>query len=156
MTQHSIEARLAELGLTLPTAGAPVANYVPVVLHGGLAMVSGQLPRDGNGLVTGKVGEDLDLAAGHAAARLCGLAILAQLRAALGGDLGRVTACLQLSGFVNAGPGFTDHPQVINGASDLMVAVFGEAGRHARAAVGAGSLPLGAAVEVAASFAVAP
>jgi enamine deaminase RidA (YjgF/YER057c/UK114 family) len=156
MTKTSIESRLATLGLTLPAAGAPVANYVPVVLYGGVAMVSGQLPRDDRGLVTGKVGEDLDLAAGQAAARLCGLAILAQLRAALGGDLDRATACLQLSGFVNAGPGFVEHPQVINGASDLMVAVFGDAGRHARAAVGAGSLPLGAAVEVAATFAVAP
>lgn len=155
MTEQSIHARLAALGLTLPDAAAPVANYVPVVVHGDLAIVSGQLPRDDRGLITGKVGEDLDVAAGQAAARLCALAVLAQLRAALG-DLDRVTGCLQLSGFVNAGPGFTDHPQVINGASDLMVAVFGEAGRHARAAVGAGSLPMGAAVEVAATFAVAP
>lgn len=155
MTDTSIAARLAALGLTLPDAAAPVANYVPVVVHGGLAIVSGQLPRDDRGLVTGKVGEDLDLTAGQAAARLCALAVLAQLRAVLG-DLDRVTGCLQLSGFVNAGPGFTDHPQVLNGASDLMVQVFGEAGRHARAAVGAGSLPLGAAVEVAATFAVAP
>lgn len=155
MTEQSIQARLAALGLTLPDAAAPVANYVPVVVHGDLAIVSGQLPRDDRGLITGKVGEDLDVAAGQAAARLCALAVLAQLRAALG-DLDRVTGCLQLSGFVNAGPGFTDHPQVINGASDLMVAVFGEAGRHARAAVGAGSLPMGAAVEVAATFAVAP
>jgi len=155
MTDNTIDTRLAALGLTLPDAAAPVANYVPVVLHGGLAIVSGQLPRGDGGLVTGKVGEDLDLAAGQAAARLCALAVLAQLRAALG-DLDRVMGCLQLSGFVNAGPGFTDHPQVINGASDLMVEVFGEAGRHARAAVGAGSLPLGAAVEVAATFAVAP
>lgn len=155
MTRTSIEARLAALGLALPAAGAPVANYVPVVVHGGLAAVSGQLPREGDRLIAGRIGEDLSVEAGQAAARLCGLAILAQLRGALDGDLGRVVRCVQLTGFVNAAPGFTDHPQVINGASDLMVSVLGEAGRHARAAVGAGSLPLGAAVEVAATFAVA-
>lgn len=156
MTEISIEDRLAQLGLTLPAAGAPVANYVPVVLEDGLAVVSGQLSRDGDRLVAGRIGEALTVEDGQAAARLCGLAILAQLRAALGGDLDRVRRCVQLTGFVNAAPGFVDHPQVINGASDLMVAVFGEAGRHARAAVGAGSLPLGAAVEVAATFAVRP
>jgi enamine deaminase RidA (YjgF/YER057c/UK114 family) len=154
MTESPFEARLAALGLILPQAGAPVANYVPVVVHGGLAAVSGQLPRDGERLVTGQVGEGLTAAEGHAAARLCGLAILTQLREALEGELGRVVRCVQLTGFVNAAPGFTDHPRVINGASDLMVEVFGDAGRHARAAVGAGSLPLGAAVEVAATFAV--
>lgn len=154
MTQQSIAARLAALGLTLPDSVAPVANYVPVVVHGGLAVVSGQ-PRDGDRLIVGRIGEDLGVEDGRAAARFCGLAILAQLRGALDGDLGRVVRCVQLTGFVNAAPGFTDHPQVINGASDLMVAVLGEAGRHARAAVGAGSLPLGAAVEVAATFAVA-
>jgi enamine deaminase RidA (YjgF/YER057c/UK114 family) len=155
MTQSTIEARLAVLGLTLPAAGAPVANYVPVVVEDGLAVVSGQLPRDGERLIAGRIGEDLTIADGQAAARLCGLAILAQLRAAPGGDLGRVRRCVQLTGFVNAAPAFIDHPQVINGASDLMVAALGEAGRHARAAVGAASLPLGAAVEVAATFAVA-
>ncbi|WP_068876643.1 MULTISPECIES: RidA family protein [unclassified Phenylobacterium] len=155
MTQSPIEARLAALGLTLPPTGAPVANYVPVVVHGGLAVVSGQLPCGDEGLVVGRVGEDLSLDDGRAAARLCALAILAQLRAALGGSLEPVVRCVQLTGFVNAAPGFTDHPQVINGASDLMVAVFADAGRHARAAVGAASLPLGAAVEVAATFAVA-
>jgi enamine deaminase RidA (YjgF/YER057c/UK114 family) len=154
MTETSIEARLAALGLILPQAGAPVANYVPVVVHAGLAVISGQLPRDGDRLVTGQVGAGLTAADGQAAARLCGLAILAQLRQALAGDLDRVTRCVQLTGFVNAAPGFTDHPRVINGASDLMVEVFGEAGRHARAAVGANSLPLDAAVEVAATFAV--
>jgi len=156
MTQSSIEARLSALGLILPAAATPVANYVPAVVHAGLATISGQLPRDARGLVAGKVGEDLTVEAGQAAARLCGLALLAQLREALGGDLDRVIRCVQLTGFVNAGPAFADHPRVINGASDLMVEVFGEAGRHARAAVGAGSLPLGAAVEVAATFAVAP
>lgn len=156
MTQSIIEARLSALGLTLPAASAPVANYVPVVLEDGLAVVSGQLPREGERLIAGRVGEDLTIEDGQAAARLCGLAILAQLRAALDGDLDRVRRCVQLTGFVNAAAGFIDHPQVINGASDLMVTVFGEAGRHARAAVGAGSLPLGAAVEVAATFSVAP
>ncbi|HEY0646641.1 RidA family protein [Phenylobacterium sp.] len=154
MTQSSFEARLIALGLVLPPAGAPVANYVPVVVHAGLAAVSGQLPRDGERLVTGQVGTDLTVDDGKAAARLCALAILAQLRDALGGDLDRVVRCVQLTGFVNAAPGFSEHPQVINGASDLMVEVFGDAGRHARAAVGAASLPLGAAVEVAAAFAV--
>jgi len=154
MTPTAPEARLIALGLVLPPAGAPVANYVPVVIHAGLATVSGQLPRDGERLVTGQVGTDLSVADGQTAARLCALAILAQLRDALGGDLDRVVRCVQLTGFVNAGPGFIDHPQVINGASDLMVAVFGDAGRHARAAVGAASLPLRAAVEVAATFAV--
>jgi enamine deaminase RidA (YjgF/YER057c/UK114 family) len=149
-----IDARLQALGLALPEAAAPVANYLPVAIHGGLAAVSGQLPRDGAGLITGQVGAGLDVEAGRAAARACGLAILAQLRQALDGDLDRVRRCVQLTGFVNSGPGFADHPAVINGASDLMVEVFGEAGRHARAAVGAASLPLGAAVEVAATFAV--
>jgi enamine deaminase RidA (YjgF/YER057c/UK114 family) len=154
MTDTSFEARLAALGLTLPQISAPVANYVPVVVHAGLAVISGQLPRDGDRLVTGQVGARLTVADGQAAARLCGVAILAQLRDALAGDLDRVTRCVQLTGFVNAAPGFMDHPRVINGASDLMVEVFGDAGRHARAAVGAVSLPLGAAVEVAATFAV--
>ena len=154
MIQSSFEARLIALGLVLPPAGAPVANYVPVVVHAGLAAVSGQLPRDGERLVTGQVGTDLTVDDGKAAARLCALAILAQLRDALDGDLDRVVRCVQLTGFVNAAPGFSEHPQVINGASDLMVEVFGDAGRHARAAVGAASLPLGAAVEVAAIFAV--
>jgi len=154
MIQTSFETRLAELGLVLPPPGAPVANYVPVVLEDGLAVVSGQLPRERDRLIVGRIGEELTAVDGQAAARLCGLAVLAQLRAALGGDLDRVRRCIQLTGFVNAVPGFTDHPQVVNGASDLMVAVFGDAGRHARAAVGAGSLPLGAAVEVAATFAV--
>jgi enamine deaminase RidA (YjgF/YER057c/UK114 family) len=148
------DARLRAIGLVLPEAAAPVANYLPVAIHGGLAAVSGQLPRDGAGLVTGRVGAGLDVEAGRIAARACGLAILAQLRQALGGDLGRVRRCLQLTGFVSAAPEFVDHPAVINGASDLMVEVFGEAGRHARAAVGAATLPLGAAVEVAAIFAV--
>lgn len=154
MDPVSIDARLAALGIALPSPSAPVANYIPVVVDGGLATVSGQLPRDARGLITGKVGQEIDLEAARQAARQCGLAVLAQLREALGGDLGRVRRCVQLTGFVNAPPDFTDHPTVVNGASDLMVEVFGDAGRHARAAVGAGSLPLGAAVEVAATFAV--
>ncbi len=150
----SFETRLAELGLSLPQASAPIANYVPVVVAGGLATVSGQLPRDQDRLITGKVGEDLAVEAGRAAARLCALAVLAQLRQALGGDLDRVVRCVQLTGYVNAPADFADHPQVMNGASDLMVDVFGDAGRHARAAVGVASLPLGAAVEISAIFAV--
>lgn len=149
-----VHRRLAELGVTLPVVAAPVANYLAVVVHDGLAVVSGQLPRDDAGLVTGQVGVDLDVDQGRAAARLCGIAVLAALDQALGGRLDRVDRCLQLTGFVNSPTGFRDHPQVINGASDLMVEVFGDAGRHARAAVGASSLPLGAAVEVAAIFAV--
>ena len=156
MTHSPMAARLDALGIVLPPAAAPVANYLPAVIGGGLAIVSGQLPRDERGLVIGRVGEDLDLETGQAAARLCGLAVLAQLKDALGGDLGRVRRCMQLTGFINAPPDFTQHPAVINGASDLMVEVFGDAGRHARAAVGAASLPLGAAVEVAAIFEIDP
>lgn len=150
-----IETRLAELGLTLPEAPAPAANYVPFVQTGNLVFVSGQISRDHAGLITGKLGADLDLAAGQAAARACALALLAQVRAACGGDLGRVRRVVKLGGFVNSTPDFTQQPQVINGASDLLVAVLGDAGRHARAAVSAPSLPLGVAVEIDAVFEIA-
>lgn len=150
-----IETRLAELGLTLPEAPAPAANYVPFVQTGNLVFVSGQISRDNAGLITGKLGADLDLAAGQAAARACALALLAQVRAACGGDLGRVRRVVKLGGFVNSTPDFTQQPQVINGASDLLVAVLGDAGRHARAAVSAPSLPLGVAVEIDAVFEIA-
>lgn len=150
-----IEARLAELGLTLPEAAAPVAAYVPVVEAGGLAHVSGQLPFVGGKLVTGRLGEDVSLEAGAEAAQACGLMILAQLKAALG-SLDRVERIVKLGGFVNSTGAFTDQPKVINGASELMVAVFGDAGRHARSAVGVPVLPLGAAVEVDAIVAVRP
>lgn len=152
----SIQNRLAELGLTLPTPVAPVANYVPFVQTGNLLTISGQVSLTADGeLLTGKLGADLDVDAGQAAARACALNIMAQAHAALDGDLDRITRCVRLGGFVNCTPDFTDHPKVINGASDLMVDVLGDKGRHARFAVGAPSLPLGVAVEVDAMFEVA-
>ena len=149
----SIEARLAELGITLPEPAAPVAAYVPVVIAGGLAHVSGQLPFIDGKLVTGRLGEDVSLEDGTAAARACGLMILAQLKAALG-SLDRVERVVKLGAFVNSTGDFTDQPKVANGASELMADVFGDAGRHARAAVGVPALPLDAAVEVDAVIAV--
>ncbi|MFN2099098.1 RidA family protein [Altererythrobacter sp. MF3-039] len=143
----SVEARLAELGITLPQAAAPVASYVPVVVQGGLVHVSGQLPFIDGKLVTGRLGEDVAVERGQEAARACGLMILAQLKAALI-PLDSVARVVKLGGFVNSTADFTDQPKVVNGASDLMVDVFGDAGKHARAAVGVPSLPLGAAVEV--------
>ena len=143
-----IEARLDALGLALPDAAAPVANYAPFQRAGAQVHVSGQISLGPDGLVTGRLGADLDLAAGQAAARLCALNLIAQLKAACGGDLSRVRQIVKLGGYVNADPSFTDVPKVINGASDLMVAVFGDAGRHARSAVGVAVLPLNAAVEV--------
>jgi enamine deaminase RidA (YjgF/YER057c/UK114 family) len=149
----AIEQRLADLGLSLPEAAAPVANYVPYVIAGGLLFVSGQLPmRDGRVAVTGKLGDTVDIARGQEAARLCALNLLAQAKAACGGDLGRLRRCVRLGGFVASTPAFTDHPRVINGASDLMVATMDDAGRHARFAVGSSSLPLDAAVEVDGTF----
>ena len=143
----SIENRLAELGIVLPAAAAPVAAYVPVVVTGNLAHVSGQLPFVDGQLVTGRLGEDVSLERGAAAARACGLMILAQLQAALG-SLDRVERIVKLGAFVNSAATFTDQPKVANGASELMAEVFGEAGKHARSAVGVPVLPLGAAVEV--------
>ena len=153
MTNPDISARLAELGLVLPTAAAPVAAYVPVVIAGGLAHVSGQLPFIDGKLVTGRLGEDVALEQGIAAARACGLMILAQLQAALG-SLDRIEQVVKLGAFVSSTGTFTDQPKVANGASELMVAVFGDAGRHARSAVGVPVLPLGAAVEVDAIVAI--
>jgi enamine deaminase RidA (YjgF/YER057c/UK114 family) len=155
MTDSEIDSRLAELGLVLPVAAAPVAAYIPVVIAGGLAHVSGQLPFIDGKLVTGRLGEDVSVEQGNAAAQACGLMILAQLKAALG-SLSRVERVVKLGGFVNAAGDFTDQPKVINGASELMVAVFGDAGKHARSAVGVPCLPLGAAVEVDAIVAVKP
>ena len=143
----SIAARLAELGIVLPQAAAPVAAYVPVVVTGNLAHVSGQLPFLDGQLVTGRLGEDVSLEQGITAARACGLMILAQLEAALG-SLDRVERVVKLGAFVNSAADFTDQPKVANGASELMAEVFGEAGKHARSAVGVPVLPLGAAVEV--------
>jgi enamine deaminase RidA (YjgF/YER057c/UK114 family) len=151
---HPIDARLAELGITLPDAPPPAANYVPFVVAGGMVWISGQISRDDGGLITGRLGHDLDIEQGAAAARTCAIAILAQLKAAVAGDWARVDRAVKLVGFVNSTPDFTDQPKVINGASDLMVAALGEAGRHARSAVSAASLPLGVAVEVEAVFAL--
>ncbi len=151
----SIDAKLAELGLTLPAAAAPVAAYVPVVIAGGFAYVSGQVSFVDGVLVKGRLGDDVSLEQGIAAAQGCGMMILAQLKAALG-SLDRVERVVKLGAFVNCTADFTDQPKVANGASELMVAVFGEAGKHARAAVGAPSLPLGVAVEVDAIVAVRP
>jgi enamine deaminase RidA (YjgF/YER057c/UK114 family) len=146
---NRIASRLKELGITLPEPAKSVANYVPVAEAGGLLFVSGQLPiADGKVVWTGHVGEELDVEEGAEAARLCAINILAQLSGALDGDLDRVTRVVRLGGFVASAPDFTAQPQVINGASDLMVDVFGDAGRHARAAVGVNVLPLDAAVEV--------
>jgi enamine deaminase RidA (YjgF/YER057c/UK114 family) len=150
----SIEARLSELGIVLPKPAAPVASYVPVVIAGGLAHVSGQLPFIDGALVTGRLGENVDLDLGAKAARACALMILAQLDAALG-SLERVERIVKLGAFVNSAVHFTDQPKVANGASDLMTEVFGDKGKHARSAVGVPVLPLGAAVEVDAIVAVA-
>jgi enamine deaminase RidA (YjgF/YER057c/UK114 family) len=148
-----IDARLAQLGITLPQAAAPVAAYVPAVEAGGLLHISGQLPFREGQVVTGRLGAGVTLEEGQAAARLCGLMLLAQVRAALGG-FDRVARIVKLGVFVNSDPDFTDQPKVANGASELMAEVFGEAGRHARSAVGVAVLPLGAAVEVDAIVAV--
>ena len=142
------ERRLAELGLELPQPTRPVANYVPFVKSGELVYISGQVSIDAGGGVRGVVGEDVDLEAAKRAARLCGLNLIAQMKAACDGDLSRVRRVVKLAGFVQAGPGFFDIPQVLNGCSDLMVEVFGDAGRHARSAVGVYRLPLNFAVEV--------
>jgi enamine deaminase RidA (YjgF/YER057c/UK114 family) len=144
----SIEARLAELGIALPQPVAPVANYVPFVRVGELVHISGQVSTDAGGGIKGVVGEDVDMDRARAAARLCGINLIAQMRAACDGDLTRVVRVVKLAGFVQAGPSFFEIPQVVNGCSDLMVAAFGEAGRHARSAVGVYRLPMNFAVEV--------
>ncbi len=148
-----VQTRLERLGITLPEAPAAAANYVPWVISGNQLYVAGQLPMvDGQVAFVGRVGDDLKLEQGAEAARICAINILAQTSAAAGGDLDRVVRCVRLEGFVNATPGFEQHPTVINGASDLIADAFGDAGRHARFAVGASSLPFNAAVEVAASL----
>lgn len=148
-----IDRRLRDLGIDLPHPTKPSASYVPVARTGSLLFISGQVPTmDGKDRYVGKIGREFGVEEGQKAARLCGLNILAQLRSALDGDLSRVVSCVRLGGFVNAVPEFGDHPKVINGASDLMIEIFGEAGRHARAAVGCSSLPRGVAVEVEAVF----
>lgn len=150
----AIETRLAELGVTLPEAPAPAANYVPAVQVGETLYVSGQISQDSSGLVIGKLGADLSLDQGAAAARSCAISLLAQVKAALGGDLDRLRRVVKLTGFVNSAPDFTDQPKVVNGASDFLVEALGDAGRHARSAVSAASLPLGVAVEIEGVFQV--
>ncbi len=143
-----VETRLTALGVTLPAPVAPVANYVPFVRSGSLVYISGQVSTDAGGGVRGVVGDDVDLAGGQAAARLCAINLIAQMKAATDGDLDRVVRVVKLGGFVQAGPQFFQIPQVLNGCSDLMVEAFGDTGRHARSAVGVYRLPLNFAVEV--------
>ena len=144
----SISARLAEKGIELPEGNAPAANYIPYVQVGSLLFVSGQISVNADGLVTGKVGADLSVEEGAAAAKLCALGLLAQVKAACGGDMDRLVRVVKLTGFVNSTPDFKDQPKVINGASDFLVHALGDAGRHSRSAVSAGALPLGVAVEI--------
>jgi enamine deaminase RidA (YjgF/YER057c/UK114 family) len=143
-----VEERLSALGLTLPQPNPPVANYVPFVRAGDLVHISGQVSLDAGGGIRGTVGEEVDLETAKAAARLCGVNLIAQMKAACDGDLDRVVRVVKLGGFVQAGANFLEIPQVVNGASDLMVEAFGDAGKHARSAVGVYRLPLGFSVEV--------
>ena len=151
----TIAVRLEELGITLAAPSAPVANYVPFAVVGDLVHVSGQVSRGPDGPITGKLGAGVDAEAGAAAARTCAVQLIAVLREACGGDLERLVRVVKLTGFVNSTPDFTDQPKVVNGCSDVMVAVFGDAGRHARSAVGVAALPLGVAVEVEGVFEIA-
>ncbi|MEL7098158.1 MAG: RidA family protein [Pseudomonadota bacterium] len=147
-------ARLQDMGIELPDAPAPAANYVPFVQVGDIVYVSGQISNGPDGLVIGKLGADMDVAAGAAAAKLCGLSLLAQVRAACGGDIDKLVRVVKLTGFVNSTADFTDQPKVINGASDFLVEALGDAGRHSRSAVSAAALPLGVAVEIEGIFQV--
>ena len=144
----SIAKKLTSMGVTLPDAPAPAANYVPFVQVGDIVYISGQISQNADGLITGKLGADLDVAAGAAAAQTCALGLLAQVRNACGGDIDRLVRVVKLTGFVNSTADFTEQPKVINGASDFLVEALGEAGRHSRSAVSAASLPLGVAVEI--------
>ncbi|GAA6164358.1 RidA family protein [Pelagimonas sp. KU-00592-HH] len=144
----AFEAKLAELGVTLSEAPAPAANYVPFVQVGDLVHVSGQISMDADGMIKGKLGDDMDVEAGAAAARTCAISLLSQVKAACGGDLDRLVRVVKLVGFVNSTADFGDQPKVINGASDFMVEALGDAGRHSRSAVSAASLPFGVAVEI--------
>lgn len=150
-----IDARLAELGITLPDAPAPVANYVPYVVTGNLVFISGQVSLEGKTKHVGKVGGEKTVEDGQRAARACALNLIAHLKKACDGDLDRVRRCVKLGGFVNCTPDFAGHPPVINGASDLIVEVFGDAGRHARFAVGAPNLPADFTVEIDGVFEIA-
>lgn len=151
-----VAAKLNELQITLPEVSLPAANYVPCMISGQHLFVSGQLPmQDGKPQFIGKVGRDFSIEQGQECAKLCGINILAHVQKALGGDLGRIKKLIRLGVFVNAPEDFTDHPKVANGVSDMMVALFGEQGRHARFAVGVSGLPFGVAVEVDATFEIA-
>ena len=147
-----IEAKLAEMGLALPPPLPSAGAYAPYIASGGLLFISGQVPVKDGRLICGRVGADLDEAQGQEAARFCGLAVLAQVKAACGGDFDQVTRAVRLGGFVNAAAEFDRHPEIINGASELLLAVMGERGRHSRFAVGVSSLPRGCAVEIEACF----
>ncbi|MEM6303774.1 MAG: RidA family protein [Pseudomonadota bacterium] len=144
----TISSRLAALGVTLPDAPAPAANYVPYVKMGGMVYVSGQISSGPDGMIVGKLGDDMDVEAGAAAARACAISLLAQVKAACDGDIERLRRVVKLTGFVNSTAGFEDQPKVINGASDFLVEALGDIGRHSRSAVSAASLPFGVAVEI--------
>ncbi len=148
----TIDTRLNDLGITLPDPPAPAANYVPYVVSGSQVFISGQISQTPAGLTKGRLGADFSIEQGADAARSCAISILAQLRKAVGNDWSRVVRAVKLVGFVNSTADFTDQPKVINGASDLLVAVLGDAGRHARSAVSAAALPFGVAVEIEAIF----
>ncbi|MEX2519328.1 MAG: RidA family protein [Paracoccaceae bacterium] len=150
-----IDARLAELGIDIPEASAPAANYVPFVRSGDLVFISGQVSGRPGAFITGKLGATMEAEGGAEAARSCAINLIAQMKAATGGDLDRVVRVVKLTGFVNSTPDFPDHPKVVNGCSDLMVEVFGDKGRHARSAVGLANLPFGVAVEVEAIIEIA-
>lgn len=149
------EATLAELGVTLPEAPAPAANYVPYVVIGNMVHVSGQISQGPGGLIKGRLGDGMTVEDGASAARACAISLLAQVKAACGGDLDRLVRVVKLVGFVASTPEFTDQPKVVNGASDFMVAALGDAGRHARSAVGVAALPMGVAVEIEGLFQIA-
>lgn len=152
---NAIESRLAKLGISLPEAKAPMANYVPYVQSGALVFVSGQVAMDDGGMVIGKLGDTMSVEDGANAARLCAINLLSQVKAACGGDLSRLKRVVKLTGFVNSTQEFPDQPKVINGASDFLVEVLGDIGRHSRSAVSAASLPFGVAVEIEGIFEIA-
>ena len=151
---NRFETKLKELGITLPDAPAPAANYVPFVQVGDIVYVSGQISADANGFIKGKLGDDMTTEEGAAAARACAINLLAQVKAACGGDLDRLVRVVKLTGFVNSTADYTDQPKVVNGASDLLAEALGDAGKHSRSAVSAASLPLGVTVEIEGIFQV--
>lgn len=153
---NKIEQKLSSMGITLPPSVMPAANYVPYIISGNLVFVSGTLPmKDGKPQDIGKLGREFSVEQGQATAKLCGINILSHLKAACGGDLSRVVRCVRMGIFVASAEGFTDQPKVANGVSDMMVEIFGDAGKHARFAVGVAELPFGVAVEVDATFEIA-